>query len=242
MDTGEVLLVIGGIVVGVVVLSALAYLVVRPLLQSTRAWLHEPKEQAGHRSSTDISRRRPAPRPPTEDWPDEPIVSRPRGGERTPIPPTMDTADESAIARPFVSSSALDRLRGEVLRFEQRTGRRPTILAWNEGSAHQYCIHINMPIRNASEDANAYFVCGHEFPIMPPTAIVSVAGALDQYGQAQEQEVKLELGTIRNWRSDQTLLQVYEEILDKLDDGHFEVSMTRSSFFANLDKYAQIVS
>ena len=99
-----------------------------------------------------------------------------------------------------------------------------------------------MPIRDASQDANAYFVCSDGFPVVPPTAIVSIAGELDPYGQAPEQEIELDLQTIRNWRADRTLLQVYEEILDRLDDGHVRVSEARSSFFARFDQYGQIVS
>ena len=242
MDTGEVLLVAFGVLAGGALLVALAYLVVRPLVQSTQAWLQESQGSRERGTEIDSSRRRRSPRPPIEGWSAESSAHYPPRDGRLPIPPGGEGIDATGYVHPPPHLNSLDRIKEEVVRFEQRLGTRPALYALDEGGSSQYCLHVNMPIRNASEDANAYFVCSDGFPGVPPTTIVSVAGGLDQYGQAREQEIELELRTIRNWRSDQTLLQIYEEILDQLDDGHFEVSETRSTFFASFDKYGQIVS
>jgi hypothetical protein len=242
MNAANTALVILGVLLGGLVLLALAYFVVRPLIQSAQAWRDESRGQSESRVVTGLAHRRPVPPPSTEGWSPEHAAPRPSRDGRRPIPPAADGSGLDLPSAHLLLPGALDRLREEVLRFQQRTGRSPIIYALNEGSEPQYCLHVNMPIRHASQDANAYLVCGSGFPSTPPAAFVSTVEALDQYGQAQEREMELDLHTIRNWHSDQTLLQVYEEILDRLEDGNLRVSETPSPLPARFDKYGQIVS
>ena len=178
------------------------------------------------------------PRPPTDGSAAEPSPILAHGGGRLPIPPDIDL-DTAASMDPLARRGAgVSRPRGlgeEIQRLKEQTGRSPDVY-WLDVSK-EYCLVVNTPIRNASQDANIYLVCGNDFPDTPPVAVVSVAAGFDAYGQAKEQEMELNLSTIQNWDSGRTLLQVYLEIITKLDDGDHRVSPTSSPIF---DRYGQI--